>query len=119
MTVLASVAELRFMHLRVAGHAVRAGARRSNVALVVTVLALRFRMTAGEAQTWMIGPDVGDFSPIGFIVTRRALGSRKLALVRVLVTGNTIGLESEKGRCATPIAQVVAVFATRRTVGAL
>jgi hypothetical protein len=68
VTILTSISELRFVHLRVARHAIRACAGRFDVAFVVTGLALRLRVAPGEAQDGMILLDVGDFDPVGLVV---------------------------------------------------
>ena len=49
MAVLTSISELRFMHLRVAGNALRTRAGSCNVAFVVTSLALRLGVARREA----------------------------------------------------------------------
>jgi len=119
VTVLASIAELRLVHLRMTGNAVRAHAGRLDVAFIVAGLALRLRVTGGQTQPGMIGPDVVDPSPVGFVVTRTALGSGEGAVVRVLVAGHAVGLQSEKGRSSTAVLLVVTVLAAHRLVSAL
>jgi hypothetical protein len=114
MTVLAPVSELRFVHLRVAGHALRSRAGSRNVALVVTGLALRLGVACCEAQTRMISPDVGDFAPIGFVVARSAFLSGKGPLVRILVTGHTLGLQAEKRGVTAPVLTIVTVLTANR-----
>jgi hypothetical protein len=119
MAVLTSISELRFVHLRMTGHALRAHAGRRNVALVVTRLALRLGVARCEAQTGMVSPDVRDLAPIGFVVTRSAFLPSKGSLMGIFVTGHTLGLQSEKRSVATPIAAIVAVGASRRRVSTL
>lgn len=114
VAVFAPVPKLRIVDLRVAGHAVRSGARRSHVATVVAVLALRSSMSSCKAQARVIRPDVGYFAPIAFIVARRTLGIRKPSFMRVLVTGHTIRLEPQVCRMPAAVSTVVAVLAADR-----
>ena len=92
VTVLASVPEHGLVDLGVTGHALRAHAGRGDVALIVTGLALRLRVTGGEAQPRMIPPNIGDFAPVGFIVARDALLPAKPVVVWILVTRGARGL---------------------------
>ena len=118
VAVLASVAELRFVYLRVAGDTVRAHARRRDIAFVMAGFALCLRVTARKAQNRMIRPDVLDFGPVGFIVAGSALGPGEGAVVRIFVAGDTVALQPEKSRGATPILAVVAILTSRRTMSA-
>jgi hypothetical protein len=116
MTVLASISELRLMDLPMTGDAVGTRARGARIALIVAGLALRLGMARGEAQAWMIAPDVGDLSPVGLVVTRGALGAGKPAFVGILVAGHTVGLQPEKRRVAATVAAIMAVLASNRCV---
>ena len=113
MTVLASVSELRLVYLRVAGHALRSRARSRNVAIVVTRLALRLGVARCEAQPRMISPDVGDFTPIGFVVARSAFLPRKGSLMGIFVARHALGLQPEVRCLAAPVLAVVTVLASR------
>ena len=113
VTVLASVSELRLVHLRVTGHALRAYARSHHVALVVTGLALRLGVARCEAQPRMISPDVGDFAPIGFVVARSAFLPRKGSLMGIFVARHALGLQPEVRCVAAPVLAVVTVLASR------
>ena len=93
MTVLAPVSELRFVHLCVAGHALRSRARSRNVALVVTGLALRLGVAPCKAQARMILPDVGNLAPVGFVMARSAFLAAKRSLVGIFVARNAVGLQ--------------------------
>jgi len=119
MAVLASISEFRFVNLRMAGYARRARAWGRGVAFVVTGLALRFRMPAGEAETRMVAPDVGDLAPVGFVVARRAFSPRKSALVGILVAGHTVGLQPEKRRLTATVAAIVTVLTSNRGMSPL
>lgn len=119
MATLASITELRFMHLRMTCDTVRAHAWRRDVAFIVTGLALRLGVARREAQARMIGPDVGDLSPVALVVAGGALGTGELSFVRIFVARDAVGLQSEERWGATSIAAVVAVLAYDRTVGAL
>ena len=119
MAVLTSVSKLRFVHLGMTSHALRAHAGRRNVALVVAGLALRLGMARREAQTGMVSSDVGDLAPIGFVVARSAFLPCKSSLMGIFVTGHTLGLQSEKRSVATPIAAIVTVGASSRLVSTL
>ena len=112
MAVLASISELRVVNLRMASHALGTGTRSHDIALVVTGLALGLGVTRGEAQARVILLDVGDLAPVGLVVARRAIGVVKAALVRIFVTRNAIGSESEIRGVSATIADVVTVFAT-------
>ena len=92
VAVLASITELRFVHRRMAGNALRARAWRCHVALVVTGHALGLGVAPGQAQARMIFPDIGYSAPIGLIVTRDALGPCERALMRILMAGSALGL---------------------------
>jgi hypothetical protein len=76
-------------------------------------------MAGGEAQAGMICPDVGDLAPIVLVVAGSAFLPCKGSLMGIFVTGHTLGLQSEKGGVATPVAAIVAVGAARRLVSAL
>jgi hypothetical protein len=93
MTVLASITKLRFVHLRVAGNALRARARSFGVPLVVTGFTLRFRVAPCEAQTWMIRLDVGDLAPVGLVVARSAFRPGKPSCMWIFVAGHALGLQ--------------------------
>ncbi len=67
----------------------------------------------------MIGPDVGDLSPVALVVARGALGPDERSFVRIFVAGDAVGLQSEEARGAAPIPAVVAILAGYRTVSAL
>ena len=114
MAVLASISELRFVYLRVTGHTLRSGAGSHDVALVVTCLALGLRVARSKAQTRMISPDVGDLAPIGFVVARSAFLSGKGPLVRIFVTGHTLGLQPKKRRVTAPVLTIVTVLTANR-----
>jgi hypothetical protein len=118
MAGLATIPEGRIVHLRMTGDALGSGARSDDVASVVTVLALRLAVPCREAQSRMIPSDVGDLSPVGFVVTGSALFPGKGSLVRVFVTGDAVRLEAKIGRRAATIATIVAVVAARRRVSA-
>ena len=118
MAVLTPISELRLVHLRMAGDALGARTGRHDVPLVVTGLALRLAVTRGEAQDRMILPDVVDLAPIGFVVTGDAFGACKRALVRILVTGQAVGLQSEIRSVAAAVLPVMTVPASNRTVSA-
>ena len=118
MAVFTSISELRFVNLRMAGDALRARSRCRNVAVVVAGLALRLRVPRGEAQAGMILPDVVDLAPIGFVVTGDAFGTCKRALVRILVTGQAVGLQSEIRSVAAAVLPFVTVPALNRPMGA-
>ena len=66
----------------------------------------------------MIPPDVGDLAPVGFVVTRDAFGPGKRALVGILVAGNALGLQPEKGGVTAAVAAVVTILATNRRMSA-
>lgn len=119
MAALAAVSELRVVHLRVTGNAFRSSAGRGRVSLIVTSLALRLGVTSCEAQTGMIPPDVGDLTPVGFVVTGRAIGSLEPPFVRILVAGHTVGPQTEKRGVSAPVATIVTVFTSNRCVSAL
>jgi hypothetical protein len=93
MTVLASITKLRFVHLRVAGNALRARARSFGVPLVVTDFTLRFRVAPCEAQTWMIRLDVGDLAPVGLVVARSAFRPGKPSCMWIFVAGHALSLQ--------------------------
>jgi hypothetical protein len=99
-------------------HALGTGTRSDDIALVVTGLALGLGVSRGEAQPWVVLPDVGDLAPVGLVVTRRAPGVLKAALVRIFVARCAIGSESEIRRVSATIADVVTVLATDRCVRA-
>ena len=119
VTVLASISELRLVHLRMTGHALRPRAGSCNVSFVVTGLALRLGVTARKAQARMIRPDVGDLAPIGFIVTGSAFLPSEGALVGVLVTGHAIGLQPEIRRVTAPVPNVMTVLTSGRRMRTL
>ena len=119
VTVLASIAELRVVNLRMTSHALGTGTRSYDIALVVTGLALGLGVTRGEAQARVVLPDVGDLAPVGLVVARRAIGVVKAALVRILVTRSAFGSESEVCRVSAPIADLVTVLTSNRPMGAL
>ena len=114
MTVLAPISELRLVHLRMTGNAFRARTGSRDVALVVTGLALGLRVARSEAQAGMISPDVCDLAPVGFVVARRAFLPGKGPLVRIFVTGHTLGLQPEKRGVAAPVLTIVTVLASSR-----
>lgn len=119
MATLTSIAELGFMHRRMAGDAVRAHAWWRDVAFIVASLALRFGVARREAQARMIGSDVGNFRPVALVVAGGAFGARKRPFVRVFVAGDAVRLQSEEGRGATSIAAIVAILAGHRNVSPL
>ena len=112
VAVFTSISELRLVHLRVTGHALRAHARSRNVALVVTGLALRLGMARCEAQTRMVSPDIGDFAPIGLVVARSAFLPCKGSLMGIFMTGHAFGLQPEKRSVTPPVANVMTVLAS-------
>jgi hypothetical protein len=113
VAVFTSISELRLVHLRVTGHALRAHARSRNVALVVTGLALRLGMARCEAQTRMVLPDVVNLAPIGFVVTGGAFLPPKGPLMGIFVAGHTVGLQAEEGCVSAPVTNIVTVLASR------
>ena len=113
MTVLASISELRLVHLRMTGHALRPRAGSCNVSLVVTGLALRLGVTAREAQARMVRPDVGDLAPIGLVVARSAFLPRKGSLMGIFVARHALGLQPEVRCVAAPVLAVVTILASR------
>jgi len=118
VAVFAAIAKRSIMHLRVTGDTGRSHARGRDVALVVAVLALGFRMPGREAQTGMVGSDVVDLSPVGFVVTRCALCAGKRALVRIFMTGDAIATQPQICRVASTIGHVVTLRAANRCVRA-
>jgi hypothetical protein len=66
----------------------------------------------------MILPDVGDFAPVGFIVTGDAFRSTKRAVVGILVTRHALGLQSEERGVAASVSAVVTVVTCNRRMGA-
>lgn len=119
VAVFAPIAELRFVHLCMAGDTRGPGGGRLGVACVVARFALGLRMSSGETQPRMIAANVGDLAPIGFVVTRGAFCIPEPALVWVLMTRRALGLEPEKGWIAAPVSTIVAVFASDGGMGAV
>ncbi len=117
MAALATVSEIRFVHVRVAGDTVRTRARWSDVALVVTSLALRPGMSSCEAQHRVIRPNVHDLAPVGFVVAGGALGALEPTLVRIGVAGGALGVEPQERTMAPAISTIVAVFTGDRGMG--
>lgn len=118
MAVLTSISELRVVNLRMTSHALGTGTRSHDIALVVTGLALGLGVSRGEAQSWVVLPDVGDLAPVGLVVARRAPGVFKAALVRVFVARSAIGSQPEIRRVSATIADIVTVLAPDRCVRA-
>lgn len=116
VAALTPVPELGVVDLGVTGNALRACARRVGVALVVTSLALRLRMPRRETQARVIAPDVGDLGPVGLVVARSTLGSRKPVLVRILVARDALGLQSKKGRVPTTVPAIMTFLTSSRGV---
>lgn len=107
MAVFATVTKGSVVHLGVTGDARRSHAWGLNVALVVAVFALRLRVSGRETQARMVGSDVVDLSPIGFVVTRRALCAGKRALMGIFVTGNAIAAKPQVRGVSSSIGNVV------------
>jgi hypothetical protein len=103
----------------VTGHTVSTCPWRTGITLVVTGFTLGLRVAGREAQTRVISTDVGDFGPVGLVMTKGALFSAKPAFVGVLVTRHAIGLQTEKCGVATTVGSIVTVFAADRGVGPL
>jgi hypothetical protein len=118
VAVLTTISELRFVDLRMAGDALRAHAGRRDVALVVAGLALGLGVTRSEAQDRMILPDVADLAPIGFVVTGGTFGPREGSLVRIVVTGHAVGLQSKIRSVAAAVLPIMTVPAWNRPMGA-
>jgi hypothetical protein len=95
------------MDLRVARDAVRSEARRHDVALVVTVLTFRLGVPGLKTEARVVASYVGDFGPIGFVVTGCALLPVEATLVRIFVTGNTVAAQPQVGRIPATVADVV------------
>jgi hypothetical protein len=66
----------------------------------------------------MVLPDVGDLAPIGFVVTGDAFRSLERAVVGILVTGHTLGLQAEERSVPAAVLAVVTVLASNRPVSA-
>jgi hypothetical protein len=55
----------------------------------------------------MAASDVGDLGPIGLVVAGRALLAAEAALMRILVTGNTVASKPQVGRIPATVANIV------------
>lgn len=111
MAAFAVIAERRIVNLCMAGNAGGTDARWRDVALIVAGFALGLGVTRRKAQPWVVRPDVCDFSPVGLVVARGALGACKPAFVWVGVARDAVALEPEEGRVASSVLLVVAVLA--------
>jgi len=119
MAVFASIAELRFVHLRMAGNALRAGTRRGNVALIVTSLALGLGVARGETQPRVIFSDVGDLGPVGLVVAGDTFVATKPLAVRILVAGHAVRFKPQIRGVAAAVLAVMTVPASGRPVSTL
>ena len=92
VAALTAISELRLVNLSVTSDTLRARARGDHISFVMTRFALRLCVTSGEAQTRVVSPDIGDLSPVGFVVAGHAFGPAEPIAVGVLVTRRAGGL---------------------------